>query len=102
MRLDLRTHIAKFYEHPVHIDVGSYFYVVLDENLSTGYHWESIDSNLQHNDIYKVLKYAGTNYVKCEALPGVTGVGGTRTIRFEVIGSGEGNLELFLSRMDAD
>ena len=102
MRLDLRTHIPKFYEHPVHIDVGSYFYVVLDENLSTGFHWESIDSNLQHNDIYKVLKYAGTNYVKCEALPGVTGVGGTRTIRFEVIGSGEGNLELFLSRMDAD
>ncbi len=49
-----------------------------------------------------MLKYAGTNNVKRESLPGVTGVGGTRTLRFEVIGPGEGNLELFLSRMDAD
>jgi predicted secreted protein len=39
-------HTPKFYEHLVNLDVGSYFYVVLDENLSTGYHWESIDSNL--------------------------------------------------------
>ena len=46
VRLDLRMHFPKIYEHPVNLDVGSYFYVVLDENLSTGYHWESIDSNL--------------------------------------------------------
>ena len=82
--------------------MGSYLYVVLGENGSTGYHYEAVDANLHKNNLSKVIRYAGTHYTKEESLPGVTGVGGTRTIRFEVIGTGSGNLELFYSRLYAE
>jgi predicted secreted protein len=44
--LDIRGHPEKEYTFPVQVDVGSYFYVMLDENPTTGYHWEVVDSNL--------------------------------------------------------
>jgi predicted secreted protein len=102
IHLDLRQHYTQAYEHTVHLDVGSYLYIVLGENSSTGYHYEAVDANLHKNHLSKVLRYAGTHYTKDESHPGVTGVGGTRTIRFEVIGTGCGNLELFYSRLYAE
>jgi hypothetical protein len=56
--LDLRGHEPVTYK-PLHrnidLDVGSYFTVILDENGSTGYSWQVVDTYMVRGGVYSVL-----------------------------------------------
>ena len=43
-----------------------------------------------------------SDYEKLYAPPGITGMGGYRTLTFDVIGQGEGDLKLFHTRFDPE
>jgi hypothetical protein len=65
VRLDLRGHGPVDYK-PMHrhidLDVGSHLTVVLDENASTGYSWQVVDTYLLRNDLYAVLEWIDSTY----------------------------------------
>jgi outer membrane protein assembly factor BamB len=69
---------------PVVLIVGDFFEVVLDENPSTGYHWEEVPG--QTNIIQKV----GEAYVSSH--PGLPGASGKRTFRFVAVAAGQATL----------
>ena len=45
------------------------------------------------------MRLASSEYKRLYALPGMTGRGGYRTLTFEVIGPGQGDLILFYTRL---
>ena len=55
VRVDLRGHSDIKYHKTVKLDVGSRFILVLDENQSTGYSWQVVESYLLMNGLYSVL-----------------------------------------------
>jgi len=55
VRLDLRGHGDVEYPKEVKVDVGSKFTVVLDENRTTGYSWQVVDTYLLKENLYSVL-----------------------------------------------
>ena len=99
VRLDLRGYGSVDYPKKVKVDVGSRFIVVLDENQSTGYSWEVSETYLVANDLYSVLNLTGSDYQRLNTPPGMTGMGGYRTLTFEVIGKGAGDLKLIYTRL---
>jgi predicted secreted protein len=102
VRLDLRGYGKVEYPKKVKVDVGSRFIVILDENQSTGYSWEVSETYLAANDLYSVLSLIGSDYLRVKTPPGMTGMGGYRTLTFDVIGQGSGDLKLIYSRLDYD
>ena len=88
VRLDLRGgHSGEVeYKKQVKLDVGSRFIVVLDENRSTGYSWQVVETYLLKNNIYSVLEIESSVYERLPTPSGMTGMGGYRTLKFNVIG----------------
>ena len=71
---------------------------MLKENPTTGYIWQVIDSDLEKNGLTQVLKMKGSQFAQDENRRGAVGVGGVRTMQFQAVGKGEGNLNLYHGR----
>ena len=76
--------------------------MILDENRSTGYSWQVVESYLLMNNLYSVLELASSDYERLPTPPGMTGMGGYRTLTFNVIGQGVGDLKIFYTRHSPD
>ena len=74
--------------------------VILDENQSTGYSWQVSETYLAANDLFSVLSLIGSDYLRVNTPPGMTGMGGYRTLTFDVIGHGSGALKLIYTMFD--
>jgi inhibitor of cysteine peptidase len=71
------------------IQRGQVLFVTLDSNATTGYRWQvaSIEP--------AVLRQVGeAEYKQSWAMPGMVGVGGTETFKFEAVSSGMAKLTL--------
>ena len=72
--------------------------VKLRENPSTGFRWLVLDSLLEKNNMQDIVKESNASFERDENRRGAVGVGGTRTLRFEFLQEGEGDIELFHAR----
>ena len=70
----------------VELQVGQKLVVSLEGNPTTGYTWEAADLD------EKVLRQVGEAEFKADS--GATGAGGTQTLRFEAVNSGQTTLKL--------
>ena len=81
------------------LDVNSLFEVTLSENPTTGYSWIVLDSDLKVHKLDTVLKLIKESY-QSNPPPGemIVGYGGFKTLTFDVIGAGQGDLDLYYAR----
>jgi predicted secreted protein len=71
---------------------GSYVFISLAENPTTGYQWLAVQS------AEGVLKLEGDEYLQDNAFEGSVGAGGTHTWRFAAVAAGEVTLSFSLAR----
>ena len=76
----------------VELRVGDSLLVALEDNPATGFAWDpqSIDT--------MILEQKESVYTPADSPPGVSGVGGTLTMRFQAVGAGETTLRLIYHR----
>src|SRR4051794_24145900 len=83
--IDLTAYAKQKYETPVTVKVGEMFEVLLKENPSTGYKWIVLDTLLEKSGLTKVLKNSHQSFKQDENRRGAVGVGGTRSLEFEIL-----------------
>ena len=96
--IDLINYPKQKYELPVQVRVGDTFEVLLRENPSTGFRWTIIDSLLEESNLQNILRQKGSTFKADENRRGAVGIGGIRSVEFEILAPGEGDLYITLAR----
>ena len=78
---------------------GQVLEVLLDENPTTGYQWQTVTDEFTKTSISKILRYKNESYTpRTEEQVQQDGMGGTLAIEYDVIASGAGNLIFYNAR----
>ena len=97
--LNLTAHEGVFYTSIVRVVPGQVLEVLLDDNPTTGYQWQTVSEEFTQTSIGKVLRYRNESYTPRTAEEvQLAGMGGTLAIEYDVIASGGGNLILYNAR----
>ena len=97
--LNLTAHEGVFYTSIVRVVPGQVLEVLLDENPTTGYQWQTVSEEFTQTSIGKVLRYRNESYTpRTDEEVQLAGMGGTLAIEYDVIASGGGNLILYNAR----
>ena len=83
---------------PVALRVGEKIQVILKENPTTGYRWMIFDTLLERFGLIDVVRQSNSSYQSDDNPRGMMGVGGVRTLEFEAIGVGKGDLYMIYVR----
>ncbi len=98
LTIDLTNHEGREWPNIVNFRVGEKLKVVLNENPTTGYRWQVPDILLDKHKLLDVIRVSNSTYQQNPAPKGMTGVGGKKTIEFETLGPGQGDLYLVHGR----
>ena len=97
--LNLTEHEGVFYTSIVRVVPGQVLEVLLDENPTTGYQWQTVPEEFTQTSISKILRYRNESYTpRTEEQVQQDGMGGTLAIEYDVIDSGAGNLVFYNAR----
>ena len=96
--VDLQSYSERKWSSPVTLRVGEKLQVILKENPTTGYRWMIFDTLLERFGLIDVVRQSNSLYQSDDNPRGMMGVGGVRTLEFEAIGVGKGDLYMIYAR----
>ena len=97
-KIDLQAYDEVVYDKPLQIKQGDSFEIILKENPTTGYFWQTFPWDLEAQGLHKVLKVRSSKYEPDPKAKGAVGHGGTRVFQFQVLGEGSGKLNFYYGR----
>ena len=97
-QIDLTAYDEVEYDKILQIKQGDTFEILLKENPTTGYIWQTFPWDLENAGLAKVLKVRSSKYEPDPKAKGAVGHGGTRIFQFQVIGEGTGKINFYYGR----
>ena len=85
-------------DYIVEVKPGDTIELTVRENPTTGYKWTIVDAEMEASGLSSVIRLSDTEFETDKSKRGAVGVGGRRTLVFDVIGEGSGDLTLYLVR----